>query len=70
VTLYSPNEVKNAVAGWGAADKDQVEQMVRGQLGLTTPLRPVDAADAVAVALCHLAMVPPSRRATVAGAGR
>ena len=70
VTLYSPNEVKNAVAGWGDADKDQVEQMVRGQLGLTTPLRPVDAADAVAVALCHLAMVPPSRRVTVAGAGR
>ena len=70
VTLYSPNEVKNAVVGWGGADKDQVEQMVRSQLGLTTPLRPVDAADAVAVALCHLAMVPPTRRSAVAGAGR
>ena len=67
VALYSPNEVKNAVAGWGGADKDQVEQMVRGQLGITARLRPVDAADAVAVALCHLAMVPPIRR--VAGTG-
>ena len=67
VALYSPNEVKNAVAGWGGADKDQVEQMVRGQLGITARLRPVDAADAVAVALCHLAMVPPLRR--VAGTG-
>ena len=67
VALYSPNEMKNAVVGWGGADKDQVEQMVRGQLGITTRLRPVDAADAVAVALCHLAMVPPIRR--VAGTG-
>ena len=70
VTLYSPKEVKNAVAGWGAADKDQVEQMVRSQLGLSTRLRPVDAADAVAVALCHLAMVPPTRRAAATGAVR
>lgn len=62
VTLYSPNEVKSAVAGWGGADKDQMEQMVRTQLGISTPLRPVDAADAVAVALCHLAVVPPGRR--------
>ena len=62
VALYSPNEVKSAVAGWGGADKDQMEQMVRTQLGISTPLRPVDAADAVAVALCHLAVVPPGRR--------
>ena len=67
VTLYSPNEVKSAGAGWGGADKDQVEQMVRGQLGLTKPLRPVDAADAIAVALCHLAMLPPARRVAKAG---
>jgi crossover junction endodeoxyribonuclease RuvC len=58
VALYSPNEVKLAVAGWGGADKKQVEQMVRAQLGIDQPLRPVDAADAVAVALCHLAMAP------------
>ena len=61
VALYSPNEVKSAVAGWGGADKDQMEQMVRTQLGITTPLRPVDAADALGVALCHLAMLPPVR---------
>jgi len=65
VALYSPNEVKSAVAGWGGADKDQVEQMVRTQLGITTPLSPVDAADALGVALCHLAMLPP-----VGGSGR
>ena len=58
VALYSPNEVKSAVAGWGGADKRQMEQMVRTQLGIDQPLRPVDASDAVAVALCHLAMVP------------
>jgi len=69
VTCYSPNEVKSAVAGWGGADKDQVERMVQGLLGLDQPLRPVDAADAVAVALCHLAVVPPSGR-RVAASGR
>ena len=61
VALYSPNEVKSAVAGWGGADKDQVERMVRTQLGIDAPLRPSDAADAVAVALCHLAILPTGR---------
>jgi len=60
VTLYSPNEVKSAVAGWGGADKGQMAQMVETLLGIDVPLRPVDAADAVAVALCHLAMMPGS----------
>jgi crossover junction endodeoxyribonuclease RuvC len=55
VTEYSPNEVKEAVAGWGAAPKSQVEQMVQTILGIDHPLRPVDASDAVAIALCHLA---------------
>ncbi|MBT3247853.1 MAG: crossover junction endodeoxyribonuclease RuvC [Actinobacteria bacterium] len=58
VALYSPNEVKLAVAGWGGADKQQMERMVQSQLSITKPLRPVDAADAVAVAICHLAMRP------------
>ncbi|MBC8364742.1 MAG: crossover junction endodeoxyribonuclease RuvC [Actinobacteria bacterium] len=58
VALYSPNEVKSAVAGWGGADKRQMEQMVRAQLDIEQALRPVDAADAVAVALCHLAIAP------------
>jgi len=62
VTLYSPNEVKSAVAGWGGADKSQMERMVQTLLSINTPLRPVDAADAVAIALCHLAMLP-SRQA-------
>jgi crossover junction endodeoxyribonuclease RuvC len=55
VTEYSPNEVKEAVAGWGSAPKAQVEQMVQTLLGIDHPLRPVDASDAVAIALCHLA---------------
>ena len=58
VTLYSPNEVKLAVAGWGGAGKDQIEAMVQTLLKINSPLKPVDAADAVAIALCHLAMVP------------
>ncbi len=55
ITEYSPNEVKEAVAGWGAAPKAQIEQMVQTLLGIDRPLRPVDASDAVAIALCHLA---------------
>ncbi len=57
VTQYSPNEIKLAVTGWGGADKQQVERMVRAQLGIDSELRPVDAADAIAVALCHTAVV-------------
>ena len=57
VTQYSPNEIKLAVAGWGGADKEQVEKMVRAQLKIDQPLRPVDAADAIAVALCHTAVM-------------
>lgn len=55
VIEYSPNEIKLAVAGHGQADKDQMEHMVRLLLDIKTPLRPVDAADALGVALCHLA---------------
>lgn len=58
VVEYSPNEVKEAVAGWGAAGKEQVSQMVCTLLGLDRPLRPADAADAAAIALCHLARHP------------
>ena len=59
VVEYSPNEVKEAVAGWGGADKAEVAEMVRVLLGLPATLRPADAADAVAVALCHLARIGP-----------
>jgi crossover junction endodeoxyribonuclease RuvC len=58
VVEYSPNRVKQTVTGHGGADKDQMERMVQTLLGIATPLRPVDAADAVAVALCHLAHDP------------
>ncbi len=67
VVEYSPNEVKLAVAGWGGADKDEVGQMVQTLLGLPKRLKPADVADAVAVALCHVAHIG-SRRA--AGAVR
>jgi crossover junction endodeoxyribonuclease RuvC len=58
VAVYTPNQVKEAVAGWGAAGKEEVERMVRTLLGLTKPVRPADAADATALALCHLAHAP------------
>ena len=68
VAEYSPNEVKEAVAGWGGADKHEVGQMVQTLLDLPELLRPADAADAVAVALCHLARVPARRgRAMISG---
>ncbi len=64
VVQYSPNQVKDAVAGWGGADKAQVAKMVKLRLGLAALPKPADAADAAALALCHLAMAP--LRASVA----
>jgi crossover junction endodeoxyribonuclease RuvC len=55
VVQYSPNEVKLAVAGDGAADKGQIQRMVQTLLGLAEAPKPADAADACALALCHLA---------------
>lgn len=54
VVEYSPNEVKLAVAGDGAAGKAQVQRMVQVLLGLDAPPRPADRADALALAICHL----------------
>ncbi len=51
---YTPLEVKQAVAGYGGADKNQVQQMVKAILGLADIPHPDDAADALAVAICHL----------------
>lgn len=51
---YSPREVKATVAGYGHAGKEQVQQMVRALLGMTETPEPADAADALAVALCHI----------------
>ncbi len=58
VVEYSPNQVKEAVAGHGGADKRQVQEMVQVLLGLDAVPHPPDAADAAALALCHLAMAP------------
>jgi crossover junction endodeoxyribonuclease RuvC len=51
---YTPTQVKSAVAGFGKADKGQVQRMVAQRLGLAESPKPADAADALAVALCHL----------------
>ena len=51
---YTPLEIKQAVVGYGGADKHQVQEMVRAILGLQEIPRPDDAADALAVAICHL----------------
>jgi crossover junction endodeoxyribonuclease RuvC len=54
VAEYTPLEIKQAVAGFGGARKAQVQQMVRTLLGMQEIPRPDDAADALAVAICHL----------------
>ena len=51
---YTPNEVKQAVAGYGSAQKRQVQEMVRTLLVLPEIPKPDDAADALAIAICHL----------------
>ena len=66
VVQYTPNQVKDTVAGWGAAPKEQVQKMVKARLALSTLPQPADAADAAALALCHLAMAP--MRHAIAGA--
>src|SRR5438270_9809474 len=58
VVQYTPNQVKQAVAGYGAAGKEQVQRMVQSLLGLPEVPKPADAADALALALCHLSMAP------------
>jgi len=51
---YSPLEIKQAVAGYGHADKEQVMKMVMALLGLKDPPKPHDASDALAAAICHI----------------
>lgn len=62
VVQFTPNQVKDSVAGWGAAPKAQVQKMVQARLGLSAPPKPADAADAAALALCYLAAAPMRRR--------
>jgi crossover junction endodeoxyribonuclease RuvC len=51
---YTPTQIKQRVADYGASSKEQIQEMVRLQLGLAEVPQPNDAADAIAVALCHL----------------
>jgi len=67
VAEYTSNEVKQAVAGYGAATKDQVQRMVAAQLSLAERPQPADAADALALALCHLTVAPRLQRWAEAG---
>ena len=62
VVLHTPSEVKAAVTGNGRADKDQVGQMVARLLRLDGPPKPADAADALALAICHLWRAPAQAR--------
>jgi len=67
-SFYSPAEVKKAVVGSGQATKEQVQFMVASMMRLKEPPRPLDASDALAIALCHAhqatarSMAPASRR--------
>ena len=58
VSLHTPSEVKAAVTGSGRADKAQVGEMVRRLLGLKEVPEPADAADALALAICHIYQSP------------
>jgi crossover junction endodeoxyribonuclease RuvC len=66
VAQYTANEVKQAVAGYGAATKEQMQQMVQAQLALPERPEPADVADALALALCHLTVGPRLARMTAA----
>jgi crossover junction endodeoxyribonuclease RuvC len=59
---YSPREVKATVAGYGHAGKEQVQQMVRALLSMTETPEPADAADALALALCHIQIAESKER--------
>jgi len=62
VAEYKPASVKQAVAGYGGADKKQMQEMVRLTLNLAATPKPDDAADALAIALCHAYTGPTLRR--------
>lgn len=70
VAQYSPNQVKLAITGWGGADKAQVQKMVKQRLKLNSIPKPADAADAAAIALCHIASSPLAARIAESMAGK
>ena len=63
VAEYTPAEIKRAVVGHGRAEKHQVQHMIKLLLGLPAVPSPHDAADALAVAICHAHSQPPARAA-------
>jgi crossover junction endodeoxyribonuclease RuvC len=69
VVEYAPAEVKRAVVGYGRAEKHQVQDMIKMLLGLTARPTPHDAADALAVAICHLHSMPPNSGLVARGSG-
>ena len=69
VVQYTPNEVKSTVAGFGGATKQQMQKMVQARLRLSQLPTPADAADAAALALCHLAFAPMARHVAAATSG-
>ncbi|PPH17103.1 crossover junction endodeoxyribonuclease RuvC [Rathayibacter sp. AY1C4] len=69
VGMHTPSEVKAAVTGYGAADKRQVTAMIQRVLRLDAPPRPADAADALALAVCHAWRAPLTPSSGSAGAG-
>ena len=70
VVQFTPSQVKDSVAGWGGAEKAQVQKMVQARLGLATAPKPADAADAAALALCYLAAAPMRRRVAMSSAAQ
>ncbi len=67
---YTPAEVKRVVVGYGRAEKPQVQQMIKMMLGLAEAPSPHDAADALAVAVCHIHSQPVRMAKAVAGLPR
>ena len=70
VVEYTPAEIKRAVVGYGRAEKHQVQQMVKLILGLEQVPSPHDAADALAVAICHVHSAPTGRVAAALTSAR
>jgi crossover junction endodeoxyribonuclease RuvC len=70
VVEYTPAEIKRAVVGYGRAEKPQVQQMVKILLGLASVPSPHDAADALAVAICHVHSQRPARARLQSAVGR
>ena len=66
VAEYSPLTIKSSVVGYGRAEKQQVQHMVTRLLGLSEPPEPMDASDALAIAICHLHTTGTLQRQNVA----